>query len=678
MAGGGDLTVVSQQPAARSSNNPILTPISVTFDRPVMPSSVTSTSFSVYGRWSGPRPGTFSFSNGDQTVTLMPDDRFAAGDVVLVTLSHDLQAADSSFLRSAGYSYQFWTRTRPSTMNLVQFGDPFSNRINGAQTRIYGASASDLNGDGYLDLTTVNEVSADLRVFLNNADGTGTYGPMLLPPFPIGIEASPNEPADFNRDGRPDLCTAASTSSSVWIVMGNGDGTFASSQAVPVGNSPHGVAVLDVDGDGDMDIATSNTGGNNVSLMLNNGSGVFGAASAFEGGGNGEYALSPADMNNDGIMDLVVGARGSQQIIIQRGNGDGTFTPIFTQNAGGLVWMIACGDVNGDGNMDVTAANSNSSNGAILLGNGAGAVAVPQTYPAGAQAVATDLGDLDGDGDADWILSAFTGNCWRIYRNNGAGSFSFVQDIFGVSNPSCAVILDIDNDRDLDLALTDEIADVITLRKNSGTALLGDFNNDADVDGSDYTQFEACFTPAGVSPSCQPGDFNGDDDIDCDDWTQFESAWTAGGSPPNLPQCVPSDCNNNGIPDATDIANCMGDPACGDCNNNGLPDECDSDCDGDAIPDDCGAGPCWDGDACSCDTCMGGACVHDPVAYGDVNCAGTAVDLDDILCVLDGFGAFNLCPNGDIAPCAGNRMIDLDDILAVLDAFGGADACSCP
>jgi hypothetical protein len=35
------------------------------------------------------------------------------------------------------------------------------------------------------------------------------------------------------------------------------------------------------------------------------------------------------------------------------------------------------------------------------------------------------------------------------------------------------------------------------------------------------------------------------------------------------------DCNGNGVPDAEDIANCTGGPACDDCNLNAVPDECD-------------------------------------------------------------------------------------------------------
>ncbi len=46
-------------------------------------------------------------------------------------------------------------------------------------------------------------------------------------------------------------------------------------------------------------------------------------------------------------------------------------------------------------------------------------------------------------------------------------------------------------------------------------------------------------------------------------------ATSTGQIPANFP-----DCNNNGINDAEDIANCDGDPSCSDCNNDGSPDEC--------------------------------------------------------------------------------------------------------
>ena len=58
----------------------------------------------------------------------------------------------------------------------------------------------------------------------------------------------------------------------------------------------------------------------------------------------------------------------------------------------------------------------------------------------------------------------------------------------------------------------------------------------------------------------------------------------------------PGDCNNNGIPDDQDLANCDGSPWCSDCNGNGTLDECDitfgtsGDCNANGTPDECEPG----------------------------------------------------------------------------------------
>jgi len=48
-----------------------------------------------------------------------------------------------------------------------------------------------------------------------------------------------------------------------------------------------------------------------------------------------------------------------------------------------------------------------------------------------------------------------------------------------------------------------------------------------------------------------------------------------------------SDCNNNGILDECDMADCDGSYWCEDCNNNGILDGCEPDFDGDHVIDDC-------------------------------------------------------------------------------------------
>jgi hypothetical protein len=461
----GEPVVVSTAPV-RNTVVAAGTTVSVTFDEPVLPASINAGTFRVFGRTSGTASGPLALSNANQTVTLTPSHPFAAGEVVLVNLSHSIQAADTTPLRSAGYAFQFSIQAGTATRQFDQI-DVMSNRILGGQTRIYGAAATDLDGDGWVDLATVNEVSADLRIFMNRADGSGMYDPFLKPPFPIGVESSPNEPADFDNDGKTDIVTSATISGGVWISRGAGDGTFSGSQSVLTGSQPHGVAVLDVDGDADLDIVNAVAGDDHMALTLNNGAGAFGPPSFFEGGGGTEYGLGSGDMNNDGITDLVIGAAGTETLVVQLGNGNGTFTGAPAQDAGGVTWQVAVGDVDGDGNLDAALGNSFSNNGAILRGNGDGTMDLPEIQSMPGHTPASDLGDLDGDGDLDWMLSSFGAGVWHLFVNDGNGNFTFDQEFEADSNPSCAIFTDFDNDGDLDLALTDEIADLVTLMRNS-------------------------------------------------------------------------------------------------------------------------------------------------------------------------------------------------------------------
>jgi FG-GAP-like repeat/Bacterial Ig-like domain len=510
------LNVASTVPGLNAGNVDFFTPISVTFDVPVDPTSFTPARFSAFGRFSGAATGPITFSNGNMTVTLTPQRRFQAGEVVTVFLANTLRAADNTTLRAAGYSWQFTTRTRCAGLSFTEI-DEFTNRSPAnEQTRIYGAVTTDFNEDGWIDIATINEVSADMRLFLNNADGSGLYGNYLTPPVALRDEVSPNESGDFNNDGHADFAVASSNTDTLCIVLGNGNGTFSPAQFLASADRPHGVAVLDYDGDGDQDVCVSCDGGNVINRYTNNGSGVFAANGSFDSTGNGEYALIAADMNEDGILDLVAGCRFSQTAVVLRGNGNGTFTAIATRAIGGEVWVINAADMNGDGNLDIVAANAFSANGAILMGNGLGGLAAAQIYPSTGHTASTDVGDLDGDGDMDWILSAFGGENWRLYRNTGGGNMVLVGDIAAPNNPSCAALFDTDNDGDLDMTLFDEIADVVIISRNNATRHAGDVNLDGVVDLADLSRLLGNFG-ATSGAVLEDGDVDRDGDVDLSD-----------------------------------------------------------------------------------------------------------------------------------------------------------------
>jgi hypothetical protein len=460
--------VVATNPA-RLAVAPQTTAVAITFDQPLLPGSVTHASLRVFGRASGTKSGPLTFSDGGRTVTLTPSSPFSAGETVLVNLAHDIRAADGTPLRAAGYAFTFTVGTRPTARRFVQIQE-FSNRTGGSsgpQTRIYGALGTDFDGDGWIDLGTVNEVSADVRVFLNRADGSGFYRLPFLPPVPVGIEASPNEPADVDNDGKTDAVISSTDAPGIFVLHGRGDGTFDATQEIVTGAEAHGVAVLDVDGDGDLDIAEALEGANVMALLFNDGTGHFGAPTFFDSSCDGEWGLGSGDVNDDGITDLVVGCVNDQRVSVMLGHGDGTFTVLPAQNAGGEPWQVALGDVDGDGHLDAALALANSTDGGgILLGNGDGTFKPVQRYPMPGHTPSSRLGDLDGDGHLDWVLASYGGWLWRVYRNDGDGHFTFDQDIPADSNPSCSVLIDIDNDGDLDLVLSDEIADTLKIMQN--------------------------------------------------------------------------------------------------------------------------------------------------------------------------------------------------------------------
>jgi hypothetical protein len=471
------LSVTAVSPARNAIHIARDTAVTIDFDRALDRATITDSSFWVWGRSRGKMNGTLTFANGDTRLSFTPQQAFFPGEVVFVQLARTVAGSDGSPLPQGGHAFQFTTRAGTSARRLTRIQSR-SVLTGSSETVLYGGAFPDLNRDGWIDYVGVNEVSADLRVMLNTADGSGLLGPVLLPPRQVGSIASPSEAVDFDRDGLIDMTTGNRGAGTVSVVLGNGDGTFRPQQAIATGSTTNGVAALDFDGDADLDLAAAVNGSNNLRVLTNNGSGVFAASASVEAGANGEWGLAAGDMNNDGVIDLVVGAQVAQRIIVLLGNGNGGFAraaaaPATGYDAGGNTWMIALGDVNGDGNLDVSTINGASGNGGFLLGNGDGTLRAIALTNLGGFGVATDLGDLDGDGDLDWVTSTtFNAPRWTIFVNDGNGTFSPDQTIPATQVASCASLYDFDNDGDLDLALADEFEDEVLLYRNGGNTIV--------------------------------------------------------------------------------------------------------------------------------------------------------------------------------------------------------------
>ena len=198
-----------------------------------------------------------------------------------------------------------------------------------------GLAVGDFNGDGKPDVAVAGESPgkaawiyqpgsseypyAGVAVSLGNGDGT--FALAGGSPISLGQDLYAIVAADFNGDGKLDLAVTDYGENEVFVLLGNGDGTFQSPISIPVGNSPEAIVAGDFNNDGKLDLAVANFGDATVMLLLGNGDGTFTeAAGSPYAVGIGPNAITAADFNGDGKLDLAVtnGTDGTVSILLQQ------------------------------------------------------------------------------------------------------------------------------------------------------------------------------------------------------------------------------------------------------------------------------------------------------------------------------------------------------------------------
>jgi hypothetical protein len=241
-------------------------------------------------------------------------------------------------------------------------------------------AAGDFNGDGIPDLVAMNDNNitsqpGTMTVLLGRGDGT--FAPTANSPLAAGSAPISIAVGDFNGDGISDLAVANFAGNNVTILLGVGNGTFTSAKNSPiaVGSFPTAIAAGDFNGDGILDLAVTNSeytssSTGSVSVLLGNGDGTFKAAtnSPITVGGD-PWSVAVGDFNGDGKLDLVVVNNSDDTVTILLGSGNGEFTQasISPVGMGDFPQSAAVGDFNGDGVSDMAVANSGSSNTTVLL-----------------------------------------------------------------------------------------------------------------------------------------------------------------------------------------------------------------------------------------------------------------------------------------------------------------------
>ncbi len=139
----------------------------------------------------------------------------------------------------------------------------------------------DVNGDGKLDIVTEN-ADGTISVLLNKGNGTYNAGTLITGMAAINPSSAFLTFADFNGDGKTDIAvTTNGNISSVYVLLGNGNGTFGTPIATATPYYPITQAAADFNKDGKADLLVTTTANgctNNergYAFLKGNGNGTF-------------------------------------------------------------------------------------------------------------------------------------------------------------------------------------------------------------------------------------------------------------------------------------------------------------------------------------------------------------------------------------------------------------------
>jgi hypothetical protein len=379
-------------PISNTHTAPNTTTVSITYDEPIDPVTVSTATFAVHAAQTGLLTETYSVIGG--AISLTPPDLFKPGELVQVSATTGtLNLSGEGPISPTVWSFRVATGGGYGHFNDTPQTFPFSDTT--------ALALGDVDADGDLDALVAHWIGYGNEVWLN--DGTGVF-----------------------TDSGQSLGTIGSLST----------------------------ALGDLDGDGDLDafIGNANTGDGDVDqIWLNDGRGIFYRSSQdLRSSSNGGLALG--DLDGDGDLDAFVGQLfGANQVWLN--DGRGVFTDSNQALGGSSSYAVALGDLDGDNDLDAFVANGgifNNGPNHVWLNDGRGVFSNPYPGLGGSGSTAVDLGDLDGDGDLDALVANQEGQANHVWLNDGRGRFSQGDQPLGDGDSWDARLGDLDGDGDLD------------------------------------------------------------------------------------------------------------------------------------------------------------------------------------------------------------------------------------
>jgi hypothetical protein len=329
-------------------------------------------------------------------------------------------------------------------------------------------NSADFNGDGYSDLGVVDffdehgSFGPSGDVLLGGAKNLptmgGHFGIGISPDY--GFSATTPAIGDFNHDGILDIAVATfgfseggNSSSALQVSFGDGKGNFPTSGPVLDTNSNF-IAAGDFNRDGTADLASLD--GPTFEILIGKGDGTFASPVTYSVGLNPVFVLQ-TDLNGDGKKDIIVVNQGGDDVSVLLGKGDGTFLPQKTDAAGKAPVAVVTGDFNRDGKIDMAVASSAGIS--VLLGNGNGTFQTQKTYPATGSVTGIVQASLRQDGIEDLIGIVPASQRFVVLPGTGTGTFG-PPVVFPLDRaPTQMVAGDFNHDGATDLAFLGNASD---------------------------------------------------------------------------------------------------------------------------------------------------------------------------------------------------------------------------
>ncbi|MEM8709413.1 MAG: VCBS repeat-containing protein [Planctomycetota bacterium] len=337
-------------------------------------------------------------------------------------------------------------------------------------------AVADLDGDGDLDFVTAHLSSNNLAIVKQEAPGQFSSQPTFLTDpsagAPISVIAT-----DLDGDGDIDVVSANRDTDNLAVFFQETPGQFSStpiSLSSPGLSDPRAVTAADFDRDGDLDLASANFASDNIAIFRQSSPGTFDPTPTLlsDPRFSGPLCLASGDFDGDGGTDIACGNRSeSLAVFLQGSQGQFSAAPGILEGPSVFaVRSIGVGDLDDDGDLDLVSTNvttgSDSRGFAIrsvtaFFQDSPGSFSSPGIEihaPSAYCAYSLSVADVDHDGDLDVVTTErlFEAGFSRVATilQTSPGNFDSRAPIRAeLKNvlPSNSLVTDMDGDGELDV-----------------------------------------------------------------------------------------------------------------------------------------------------------------------------------------------------------------------------------